>query len=517
MLERLTLIEGNPLELADFDVVETVLQDWQQHPHLAEKTLVLVKNTTQQKALQNALIQGWHQPMSRLPVFTFNGLIRQIVQSLWGYAELKLQKAFPQKVHATRLSPELVGLEESERLFRLLIEQAKTDARFADAFDALKLDDASLIRQLIRRQRLRAEQRLSRPQMQAMDAALKIPEQTLIHHLEKAFDVSALEMRWLDSTKQIDIALGLLEESPELLDQLDFTPELLVWLDADESTPAEQALMHLLSTKSSQICVSFDPQGGARRGYLNADPDGAKALIEAWQNEAQTSEPSPLGQEKEKMQGEGSPLLHLGDALCHAFAGISDETPLGTKPQLRLHPSQRSLIEMWDATSATLKSLPPQEVVLVMPEINALTLAPLTTFFNQHKIPFQVLSGTQRPVDTLQGKLLLLLIQVLRSHEWGLPLSRFEWRTIFTTCLSLQTSEAKTLDAFCDFVTQSAMHRLSEGHSGAMSLPREVPEDLLVYEASRQRYQAFCDDLFNLADASVEEQLNAIAHKWIYP
>jgi len=512
-LERLTLVEGNPLELADFDVVETVLQAWQRHPHLAEKTLILVKNTTQQKALQNALIQGWHQPMSRLPVFTFNGLIRQIVQHLWGYAELKLQKAFPQKVHATRLSPELVGLEESERLFRLLIEQAKTDDRFTDAFDALKLDDASLIRQLIRRQRLRAEQRLSRPQMQAMDTALKIPEQDLVHHLEKAFDVSALEMRWLDSTKQIDIALGLLEESPELIDQLDFTPELLMWLDADESTPAEQALMRLLSTKSSQIWVSFDPQGGARRGYLNADPDGAKALIEVWQEEAQTSEPSPYG----RGQGEGSPLLHLGDALCHAFEGISDETPLTTKPQLRLHPSQRSLIEMWDATSATLKSLPPQEVVLVMPELNALTLAPLTTFFNQHKIPFQVLSGTQRPVDTLQGKLLLLLIQALRSHEWGFPLSRFEWRTIFTTCLSLQVTEAKTLDAFCDFVTQSAMRRLSEGHSGAMSLPREVPEDLLVYEASHGRYQAFCDDLFNLAEASVEEQLNAIAHKWIYP
>ncbi len=527
MLERLTLIEGNPLELAAFDVVETVLQEWQGHPHLAEKTLILVKNTTQQKALQNALIQGWHQPMSRLPVFTFNGLIRQIVQSLWGYAELKLQKAFPQKVHATRLDPELVGLEESERLFRLLIDQAKTDARFADAFDALKLDDASLIRQLIRRQRLRAEQRLTRPQMQAMDTALKIPEQDLVHHLEKAFDVSALEMRWLDSTKQIDIALGLLEESPELIDQLDFTPERLVWLDADESTPAEQALMRLLSTKSTQIIVSFDPQGGARRGYLNADPDGAKALIEAWQSEAQTFNAlSPLLEERVKERGGFSDenvtstphnTLHLGDALCHAFAGISDQTPLGASPQLRLHPSQRSLIEMWDATSATLKSLPPQEVVLVMPEINALTLAPLTTFFNQHKIPFQVLSGTQRPVDTLQGKLLLLLIQVLRSHEWGLPLSRFEWRTIFTTCLSLQTSEAKTLDAFCDFVTQSAMRCLSEGHSGAMSLPREVPEDLLVYEASRQRYQAFCDDLFNLADASVEEQLNAIAHKWIYP
>lgn len=508
-LERLTLIEGNPLQLGDFDVVETVLQAWQQHPHLPEKTLILVKNTTQQKALQNALIQGWHQPMSRLPVFTFNGLIRQIVQSLWGYAELKLQKAFPQKVHATRLSPELVGLEESERLFRLLIEQAKSDARFADAFDALKLDEASLIRQLIRRQRLRAEQRLTRPQMQDMDVALKIPEQTLIHHLEKAFDVSALEMRWLDSTKQIDIALGLLEESPELIDQLDFTPELLVWLDADESTPAEQALLRLLSTKSSQIIVSFDPQGGARRGYLNADPEGAKTLIEAWQAQAQAVEKPSLFSEEV--------TLHLGDALCQAFEGISDETPLVTSPQLRLHPSQRSLIEMWDATCATLKSLPPQEVVLVMPEINALTLAPLTTFFNQHKIPFQVLSGTQRPVDTLQGKLLLLLIQALRSHEWGLPLSRFEWRTIFTTCLSLQVTEAKTLDAFCDFVTQSAMRRLSEGHSGAMSLPREVPEDLLVYESSRGRYHAFCDDLFNLAEASVEEQLNAIAHKWIYP
>ncbi len=544
-LERLTLIEGNPLELVDFDVVETVLKEWKLHPQLAEKTLVLVKNTTQQKAFQNALIQGWHQPMSRLPVFTFNGLIRQIVQSLWGYAELKLQKAFPQKCHATRLSPELVGLEESERLFRLLIEQAKQDGRFADAFDALKLDDASLIRQLIRRQRLRAEQRLSRPQMQAMDTALKIPEQTLIHHLEKAFDVSALEMRWLDSTKQIDIALGLLEESPELLDQLDFTPEHLVWWDADESTPAEQALMRLLSTKSSQIMVSFDPQGGARRGYLNADPDGAKTLIEAWQEEAEQFEAlSPLLEEHAspmagyvrerggfsdenvtsiphpspplKVEGAES-TLHLGDALCHAFEGIADETPLATSPQLLLHPSQRSLIEMWDATSATLKSLPLQEVVLVMPEINALTLAPLTTFFNQHKIPFQVLSGTQRPVDTLQGKLLLLLIQALRSHEWVLPLSRFEWRTIFTTCLSLQTSEAKTLDAFCDFVTQSAMRRLSEGHSGAMSLPREIPEDLLVYEASRQRYHAFCEDLFNLADASVEEQLNAIAHKWIYP
>jgi DNA helicase-2/ATP-dependent DNA helicase PcrA len=512
-LQRLSLIEGNPLELAGFDAVQAVLLQWQESPTLAEKTLILVNNTTQQKALQHALIQGWQNPMNRLPVYTFNGLIRHIVQRLWPYAELKLQQAFKSKQHATCLVPELVGLEESERLFRFLIEQTKAQGHFNDAFEALKLDEASLIRQLIRRQRLRAEQRLTRVQIHTMDHALNIPEHALIHHLEHVFEVSALEMRWLDSTKQIDIALALLEEHPEWKEALEVDPELLLWLDADESTPAEQALLRLLGEKSAHVMVSVDPQGGARQGYLNADIEGAKTLIESWQAQAEQTQHllSP------SLQEDPLPPLHVGEALCHAFLGLGHERPLALEPQLVLHPAQRSLIEMWDCACATLNTLPAQDVVLVMPEINALTLAPLTTFLNQQKIFFQVLSGTQRPVDTLQGKLLLLLIQVLHSHEWQLPLSRFEWRTVLSTCLSLQTAEAKTLDAFCDFVTQSAMRRLSEGQTGASSLPLEIPEDLLIYEASRQRYASFCQALFNLGQASIEAQLQAIAHQWIYP
>lgn len=518
-LKTITLVEGNPAVLEVFDLTGTILNQWQETPELVERTVILVQNTGQQKILQNALCEAIQQPLNHLPVFTFNGFIRHSLQRLWVFAEAKLQSAFPEANALTRLLPEAVGLEESERLFRLLIEQFKT--KQTEAFERLNMDEASLIRQLIRRQRLRAEQRLSREQMHALDATLKIPEIALIHQLERAFEQSTLKMRCLDSTKQMDVVLGLLEEHPDYVEHLEAQADYLVWTNADESTPAEQQLIRLLSGCSQHMLITWDAAGSARRGYLNADLTGAIRLIEDLKGKAEEI--------IERVQAHDTPeenTYHLGDALCHVLTS-QDENPFETmrhiqpKPHLVLHPPQRCLMDMWDAVCTHLLAHSPEDVVLVLPEVSSLLLTPLKRFLHQQKIPFQVLSGTQRPVDTLEGKLLLLLIQVLHSHEWQLPLSRFEWRTVLTAYLHLQESEAPTLDAFCDFITQHALLHISQGVnqgiSGANSLPRNVPSDLLKYEASRKRYLAFCDALLDLHDAPLETQLLAVSHQWIYP
>jgi DNA helicase-2/ATP-dependent DNA helicase PcrA len=507
-LQQLTVVEGNPLFLKGHALEPWILDAWQRQAGLSEKTLVIVRHTHEEKALQNALCQGWSAPLHRLPVYTFNGLIRHIVQRLWPFAELKLQEAFPQSLKWAQWQADLVGLEESERLFQLILSTQKE----TEAYQNLKLDEASLIRQLIRRQRLRAEQRLTRVQMQAMDTVLNLPNREWIHRLEQHFDQQSLALRYLDSTKQIDVALGLLEANPEYFQYLELQPDLLLWTDADESTPAEQALIRILSSHAQAIHVTWDARGGARRGYLNADIEGAKALIEAWKNQAQEL---CLLQDSSK---ETSPRA-LGDLLCDVLVGepLPMDALAESTPRLNLHAPQRSLIEMWQAVTELLTTLPPEKVLIVLPELNALTLSPLRAFFQAQGISFQILSGTQRPVDLWQGRVFLLLIQCLRSHEWGLPLSRFEWRNLFTTCLNLHQYDAQTLDAFSDFVTQQAMQALAQGKAGHASLPLEIPEDLLTHPSSRERYQTFRDALADLADASVEAQLLAISQRWIYP
>jgi hypothetical protein len=128
-LQQLTVVEGNPLFLKGHALEPWILDAWQRQAGLSEKTLVIVRHTHEEKALQNALCQGWSAPLHRLPVYTFNGLIRHIVQRLWPFAELKLQEAFPQSLKWAQWQADLVGLEESERLFQLILStQKETEA-----------------------------------------------------------------------------------------------------------------------------------------------------------------------------------------------------------------------------------------------------------------------------------------------------------------------------------------------------------------------------------------------------
>jgi superfamily I DNA/RNA helicase len=516
-LEHLHIVEG-PSPFSTVERTLALLPD----AITPDKLLIIVDGSAQQDAVLQSLRERYPWPVSHWPVYTFYGLVRWVLEARWPVVEQTIAKAYPQYPHLVSLHPELVGLEDTEALYRILLGEYR--ANTPDALTSLPIEDTALLRQLVRRLRLRSEQCLSIAEMNAMDALLEIPELTAIHTLERWYADATLRLRQLDFTRQIDIFLKLVQAEPNVLPAASLHPETLVWLGADEASPALQHTLRCLSPHIKTAIVSWDSHGGARRGYLNAYPHGTEALLSEWEASAKhvqhhTAQPHDKAFLPERLWAHV-----LGKTFASPETG-DDADAMMMLPVVEVFPPQRTQLQSWEALGQWLMqgygqgTLLPGDVVIVLPEVSALTLAPLLTILRTLQLPVQVLSGTQRPADTLQGKMLLLLLQCLNGHRWQWPLSRFEWRTLATTCMQLQEGEAQRLDAFSDFLASYAQQAVREGKMGAAILPdvQNIPHELLRHAASRLRYAQFRDWLNDAYDAPLLDQILALTHRWIYP
>ena len=509
----------------------------------SDSVLILVQNSALQYQLANQLRVLVNAPLGHIPVYTYSGWVRNLLFQTWPVVENRLLNAYPDTEAFTQVLPELTGLEESEFLYKLLWQQFQ--AQHPHLFDAYQLTDKTLIRQLIRRARLRSEHRLSRQEMQARDAWLGVEDMPELAKLEALFDKWAYKIRLLDSNKQLDIFHSLLEKESHFTPYSGYPIAHLLVDDLDETNPAQQAFIAWQANQpeTQTIALTIDPQGGARRGYLNAHPEGAIALKSQLCQLCNVDETlvtqvlqpvgvdciHPLntpqtGEYNSPLQKKQTPFYVwlygklLGQALPMPEGGFQN-------PSVKLMMPTRTQVEQVDAVIAHLKrgfeknEVSLGQLVWVLPTTDTLSLAPYIYQLKRLGLPFQILSGTQRPADTLLGRALLNCLQLVNASAWKIALSRLEIRQLLAVVLGFQQTEALTLDALAHRIAVHHQQAVVTEQTGSALLPTEetLPEDELVYFSSRKRYTEFRAWLDEMQGLSVEDQLLNTLTRWLYP
>jgi DNA helicase-2/ATP-dependent DNA helicase PcrA len=493
----------------------------------SDSILILVQSSALQQQLATRLM-AWHQqPLGHIPVYTYSGWIRNLLFQTWPVVENQLLLSYPDTAPLTQIMPELTGLEESEFLYKILWQQFQ--AQHPHIFEAYQLTDKTLIRQLIRRARLRSEHRLSRPEMQACDAWLGLADMPELAKLEALFDKWAYKIRLLDSNKQLDIFHTLLEKEPLFTPYSGFPIKHLLVDDLDETTPAQQTFIKWQAQQPEleSIAVALDPNGGARRGYLNAHPEGAKQL-KTWLcthcNMAETLVTQLLPVPTTTPEEYPVPFY---DWLYAKLLGETPNIPEDgfQAPNVQVVSPVKTQIELVDTVVTQLKEdlahnrLKLNEIAWILPTTDALTLAPYLYQLQRAGIPVQLLSGTQRPADTLLGRALLNVLQLVNAQAWQVALSRLEIRQLLAVVLGFQQTEALTLDALAHRITAYHQQAVIVGNTGEHLLPpaEDLPEDELVYYFSRKRYTEFRAWLTEVQDLSLADQLLNTLTRWLYP
>ncbi|MFM7389413.1 MAG: UvrD-helicase domain-containing protein [Vampirovibrionales bacterium] len=542
---------------------EQVRQWWHEEGVPSDATLILVANSQQQRQWQQALLAN--QPtlsLGSLPVYTYQGYVRNLLYQVWPLIEQRLQQFYPHTTaHATPL-PDLVGLEETEFLLGTLIDPFIQE--HAPWLEPLKLTPRSFKRQLIRRLRLRAEQGLSREAMALGDAWLQLPKAAVLHRLEHQLDTMAYQARCLDSTKQLEMFHKLLgwyqspEQRPKLCQAMGFTVTHLVVDDADEATPAQWAWMTWLLPQLHALAVGFDVYGGSRRGYLNATPERlwpfhteaqahlgrAELPLNALHCEQHARFAYVVAQyqgDTDQINTEASALpapdfeegtfahaqpLGLPERLHRRLMQqpfVATATAYEALPTLTLHPETPSFAHHVDAVMTMwvqrwqAQHRQPSEAVWIVPTMDALTLAPYLLRLEQLGIPVQVLNGTQRPADATLGRTLLSMVQLLHSVAWQWPLTATELKHTVMVLLGLQQSEAATLDTFAQQLAQHHEQAVAQGLANPLPPVEVFSPEVLRFPHSRQQYRQWQAWFDEVQQQPFYDRLIALAQRWLYP
>ncbi|MEB3207242.1 MAG: ATP-dependent helicase, partial [Vampirovibrionales bacterium] len=399
--------------------------------------LVLCANHHRKQAFETRLLAQLRRSTGQLNVYTYAGWVRNVLFLMWPEVEKMLaNSARPPSAQEEgsseeassliALMPTLGGFEDSEYLMTLLLNtpERKLDANRATLFADFKGEPGALVRQLIRRVRLRSENRLSRAEMARRSHLIQERCQAGTYAMETAFDALSAKLRVLDMARQLDVFHHLLAAQGPTQRWLRQTLSALVVDDVDETIPAQQAFIHWLAPSLEAMALAADVSGGSRRGYLNAYPydwmklralvkppeadDGqktrddkalddkavqdlqlhrsdamamaAEALLKNWQALGQGDYPTQTVYSEAIQKVTAPTRIHQWDQTVHLIETL-------------LHPRSEA------SSSTAHPRLSAGDIAIVTPRADLLTIYPLQHRLSQAGLPFQTISGTQRLSD----------------------------------------------------------------------------------------------------------------------
>ncbi|MEB3287097.1 MAG: UvrD-helicase domain-containing protein [Vampirovibrionales bacterium] len=474
--------------------------------------LILCANHPRQQRLIKALYNRLEHPIGQMPVYTYLGYVRNTLFDWWPLVEAKILETLPDTT--AKLRPELSGLEDSELLLTLSLQALKQE--LPEAYCDFPGTERTLVKQLVRRLRLRSENCLSRAQMGGRSQAMMELHWEQSAEMEKRFDRNSYSLRILDSNKQIDVFNRLLsdEKDPACLAFQAHLKNKIRYLfvdDVDESTPAQQAFIRFLVPHVKQLYMAADPKGGTRRGYLNAFPY-AWPQLKALRAGALLDPSANLSANQEQ-----NDLAEAAEVLLDNWKNTDRFSPLPSKSIQRFD-GYSTRLEMLDGviekiTTGFSTGLLAGDFCIVLPEADVIGISHLKQELERRGISTQLVSGTERPSDNPLVRAFLYLIQLANRKRWWVPLSMWEMKTVLTQFLQLPIFSRDVLD---DLVRACIEHQgnFSEEKPLIPALS-ELPITLDPnYEAL---YQRLFDWLCQAQEQGFEDQLYSAFSQLISP
>lgn len=395
--------------------------------HSASSILVLCSNHARQKHFIDGLLTPLQKPLAQLPIYTFAGFVRNALFNYWPLVEQIMATTL--KRGAPRIRPELSGLEDSELMLRWLLARLRRDSLQTGqpVFDNFPGSDMHILKQIVRRLRLRSENQLTRPQMQERSVLLDEMCRTEVAWLETQFDRESYILRVLDPNKQLDIFSNLMNQDNALSQWLKRDIRHLVVDDVDETIPAQQQLIEFLAPSLDSLILAADVDGGSRRGYLNAYPYGwedlkalRKGTIETLSRPDVSAQAAAVLLSNWKAESEFQPLPSL--------VRVQDDFMTRVEMLERVIEDILTMLESGYQAG---------DFALILPRTDFLSFYQLQHRLNQRGIPVQLLSGTKRPSDNPKCKAFITLLQWANSQKWKLQPSRWEIKTVLMQALQL--------------------------------------------------------------------------------
>ncbi|MDD3150612.1 MAG: UvrD-helicase domain-containing protein, partial [Candidatus Gastranaerophilales bacterium] len=366
-------------------------------------------------AVKGILAKDNIKGFGEFPVYTFNGIVYNSVLKNWSLIEDIICKTD----EASVILPDMSGLETTEYILKHCIG----DEDFSDYKSKI-----NLLHQLLRRYRLIYENSLDEIEI---DKKSEFLGQTFAQDSKnslKRLKEKTSRIRTFDYLKQISMFLYLQKNNK--IKDFDKIKYLLAD-DIDEYNYPAQIFIKNLAQKTEEFYFAADAQGGARRGYLCAYPEG-------WEN---------IKKEIDSPIKEFSCAKPSFNNAIRLFDNITSEKN-SKIDNLELFES-KTKIEMLDCATNQIDFLlkngaNPDEIMILAPIIDDVAKYGLVQFFEKENIKYQFLSGTKRLLD---NKIVYncLIISQLINYEWQLYPTKFELRMFLSDLIGLSIKSCKKI------------------------------------------------------------------------
>ncbi|MEW5820856.1 MAG: UvrD-helicase domain-containing protein [Cyanobacteriota bacterium] len=370
--------------------------------------LIICSNAYRKQDLATRIKNNLSGSYSGLNIYTFHGIVYNTVKDFWPLIEKRL-KGSPQ------ILPHLTGLESCEFLLKECIKEQNSKSSIDLTFEDF-YGQQSLVTQLIRRYRLMSENNLSFNDLlhrtQLSYQKFDIPANEAL----KCLKIKSSSIRVLDFVSQMNAFNLLINQEDTVINHFSKYKYLLVD-DFDETIIASQQFINLLLPNLKEFYITFDPDGGTRRGYLGAYPAGWKDILEKTKSET-------------KVLFSSAPAKELAEKL---YSSIKIQTPASIKGIYLSNSINR--IDMLEELTSKInfliyeKLVPVEEIVVVVPLLDSPVKATIENYCNKTNIKYQFLTGSNRPIDN-PGVYGTLTIAQLINPQWNLKPDPYDIRLL---------------------------------------------------------------------------------------
>lgn len=395
---------------------------------LSSEILVIVQNTDKKQTFSEKIYEKPEPKnidgLEQIPVYTFNGIAYNSIKSNYPLAE----ELLPEKFGKKEIIPHLCGLEVTEFLLKSCIKKINSRKKIEDSLRDYR-SYKNLKHQILRRQTLITNNMLNKSEIakssEILDEQIGKQVQDVLYELK----LITGNLRTFDYLKQITAFLYLLDNNKINFDKIKY----LLVDDFDEMTYSAQYFIKKLLPKVKEFYITTDTQGGSRRGYLCANPQGCE--------EIKTFMPAEVKYLKSEKTS-----YHDAEELFEAI--LNNKTP--DLNNIYLVENSIRYIEMLEQVFCKIKILisnekySPDDIILVTPGLDGILKHALKEFFDNENINCQFLTGSKKIIDDPFVFGTFIILQLI-NESWKFKPKSFEIRSLLTGMMKIPTVSCKEI------------------------------------------------------------------------